>query len=95
MLEVDSQLINVAEMGEIDLNETKKLIQVSDTQKRKAQTKMAPEYHNFCFQLTGTCPDSTNFEPLHREKFEQLLKLEEMQKIHPKSNHQELFTFLS
>ena len=96
LLEVDPQLINVAKMSENYLTEINQLIQVTDTPKRKAQpAKPAPEYEKLWFPTPETCPDPTNLSPLQREIFEQLLKLQEMEKLDPKGNHQDKITFLS
>ena len=96
LLEVDPQLKNVAKMSENYLTEINQLIDVTDTPKRKVQqAKPAPEYEKLWFPTLETCPDPTNFSPLQREIFEQLLKLQEMEKLHPKGNHQDKITFLS
>ena len=96
LLKVDPQLINVAKMSENYLTEINQLIQVTDTPKRKAQpAKPAPEYEKLWFPTPETCPDPTNLSPLQREIFEQLLKLQEMEKLDPKGNHQDKITFLS
>ena len=96
LLEVDPQLINVAKMSENYLTEINQLIQVTDTPKRKAQpAKPAPEYEKLWFPTPETCPDPTNLWLLQREIFEQLLKLQEMEKLDPKGNHQDKITFLS
>ena len=48
-----------------------------------------------CFTTPETCPDPTNLSPLQREIYEQLLKLQEMEKFDPKGNHQDKITLLS
>ena len=69
---------------------------MTDTPKRKVQpAKLAPEYEKLWFPTPETCPEPTNLSPLQREIFEQLLKLQEMEKLHPKGNHQDKFTFRS
>ena len=96
LLEVDPQLINVAKMSEKYLTEINQLIQVTDMPKRKAQpAKPAPEYEKLWFPTPDTCPDPTNLSSLQREIFEQLLKLQEMEKLDPKGNHQDKINFLS
>ena len=96
LLEVDPQLINVAKMIENYLTEINQLIQVTDTPKRKFQpAKPAPEYEKLWFPKPDTCPDPTNLSPLQRDIYEQLLKLQEMEKLDPKGNHQDKITFLS
>ena len=80
-------------MSENYLTEINQLIQVTDTPKRKAQP--APEYEKLWFPTPETCPDPINLSPLQREIFEQLLKLQEMQKLDPKGNHEDKITFLS
>ena len=47
------------------------------------------------FATLVPCPDSTNLSPLQREISEQLLKLQEMEKLDPKGNHKDNITFLS
>ena len=47
------------------------------------------------FPTPETCPGPTNLSPLQREIFEQLLKLQEMEKLDPKGNHQGKIIFLS
>ena len=96
LLEVDPQLINVAKMSENYLTEINQLIQVTDTPKRKSQpAKPAPEYEKLWFPTPETCPDPTNLSPLQRDVYEQLLKLQEMEKLDPKGNNQDKITFLS
>ena len=90
LLEVDPQLINVAKMSENYLTEINQLIQVTDTPKRKAQpAKPATEYEKLWFPTPETCPVLTNLSPLQKELFEQLLKLQEMEKLDPKGNNQD------
>ena len=96
LLDVDPQLINVAKMSENYLTEINQLIQITDTPKRKAQpAKSAPECEKLWFPTPETFPDPTNLSPLQREIFEQLLKLQEMEELDPKGNHQDKITFLS
>ena len=72
-------------MSENYLTEINQLIQVSDTAKRKTQpAKPAPEYEKLWFPTPEPCPDPTNFLPLQRETFEQLLKLQEKEKLDPR-----------
>ena len=83
-------------MSENYLTEINQLIQVTDTPKRKAQpAKPAPEYEKLWFPTPETCPDPTNLSPLQRDIYEQLLKLQEMEKLDPKGNNQDKITFLS
>ena len=96
LLEVDPQLKNVAKMTEYYLTRINKLIQVTYISTRKAQpAKPAPEYEKLLLTTTETCPDATNLSHLQREIFEQLLKLQETEKLDPKGNHQDKITFLS
>ena len=78
------------------LTEINQLIQVTDTPKRKFQpAKPAPEYKKLWFPTPETCPDPTNLSPLQRDIYEQLLKLQEMEKLDPKGNRQDKITSLS
>ena len=80
-------------MSENYLKRINKLIQITDTSKRKPQpAKPAPELEKLLFPTTELCPDAS---PLQREIFEQLLKLQETEKLDPKGNHQDKVTFLS
>ena len=47
------------------------------------------------FPAPETCPDAKNLSALQREIIEQLLKLQEMEKLDPKGNQQDKITFLS
>ena len=83
-------------MRENYLTEINQLIQVTDIPKRKFQpAKPAPEYEKLWFPTPETCPDPTNLTPLQIEIFEQLLKMQEMEKLDPKGNHQDKIIFLS
>ena len=97
-LEVDPQLKNVAKMSKNYLTEINQPVQVTDTPKRKAQpAKPAPEYEKSWFPRPEMYRDPTNLLPLQREILSplQLLKLQEMEKLDPKGNHQDKITFLS
>ena len=62
-------------MSENFLTETYQLIQVTDTQKRKAQqSKPVPEYKKLWFPTPETCPDRTSLSPLQRKIFEQEIR---------------------
>ena len=68
-------------MSENYLTEINQLIQVTDTPKKAQPAKPTPEYEKLWFPTPETCPDPTNLSPLQREIFEQLLKLQEMEKL--------------
>ena len=70
-------------------------IQVQMPSKKAQPAKLAPEYEKFWFPTPETCPDPTNMSPLQRETFEQLLKLQEIEKLDTKGNHQDRINFLS
>ena len=56
---------------------------------------VTPEYEKLWFPTPETCPDPKSLSPLQREIFEQLLKLQKMEKLDPTGNHQDKFAFLS
>ena len=47
---------------------------------------LEPEYQTFCFPTPETCSDPNQLTPIHREFFDQILNLKQMEKWDPQTN---------
>ena len=96
-IKIDPQLISLAKMRNPDdfEGELNQLIEELHFKKIDTPTgRPPPDYSKLWFPTPETCNDFSNFTPLQREIYDQILQLQRQEKMDPKNNEANKMEFL-